>query len=141
MANNIAGIKDAIKTILESVSGVDKVYEYGLKEITATTCIDIWWDGVEEFIPETTHTMKVGWRFDLNVYIKIQDRKAADLKLATLGNAIYAAFLEKPDLDLPDYVDNHILRPSTNGISVGFKQPVITTTIPMIVYTEETRTG
>jgi hypothetical protein len=141
MANDIAGIKTKIKTLMESVSGMDKVYEYGIKEITAYTCMDIWWDGVEEFIPETTHTYRVGWRFELRVYIKGMDAKARDIKLQTLLFLIFQKFWEYPDLDFATYVDRHELGRTVNGINPNFKVPHISSIIPLVVYTEETRTG
>ncbi|MFA5357211.1 MAG: hypothetical protein WC301_07450 [Candidatus Omnitrophota bacterium] len=141
MANDIAGIKTKIKTLMEAVTGMDKVYEYGIKEITAYTCMDIWWDGVEDFIPETTHTYRVGWRFELTVYIKGMDAKARDIKLQTLLFLIFQKFWENPDLDFPTYVDRHELGRTINGINPAFKTPHISAKIPLVVYTEETRTG
>jgi len=141
MANDIVGIKDAIKTLMEAVTGMDKVYEYGIKELTAYTCMDIYWDGVEEFIPETTHTYKVGWRFDLILYVKGMDAKSRDLKLATLGVLIFQKFWENPDLGFSAYVDSHRLGRTTNGTNPGFKVPHSSMQIPLFVYTEETREG
>jgi hypothetical protein len=141
MANDIAGIKSAIKTLMEAVTGMDKVYEYGIKEITAYTCMDIWWDGVEEFLPETTHTYKVGWRFELTVYIKGMDAKTRDVKLQTMLFLIFQKLWLNPDLGLPDYVDSHRILRTINGINPSFKVPHTSARIPIIIYTEETRTG
>ena len=141
MANDVAGIKSSMKTLLEAVEGIDHVYDYGIKEITKYTSCDIWWDGVEEFIPETTHTYKVGWRFEVTVYIKIMDRKTADTKLQTVLFNVYNKFWNNPDLGMPNYVDSHSLLRTTNGINPSFKTPHVAANIPIIVYTEETRTG
>lgn len=141
MANDIAGIKDAIKTLMEAVTGMDKVYEYGVKELTAYTCMDIYFDGVEEFIPETTHTYKVGWHFELTLYIKTMDRKGADTKVAALIVLILEKFYENPDLGFASYVDSFNLGRVVTGMNPSYKVPHISARIPLTVYTEETRSG
>lgn len=141
MANDIAGIKAKLNTLLSAVTGIDKVYSYGIKNITAYTCVDIWWDGVEEFVPETNATYRVGWKFELTLFIKAMDRKNADEKLQTVMFLILDKLFDYPSLDFATYVDSFSLGPIRNGETNAFKDPYIYSIIPITVYTEETRTG
>lgn len=141
MANDIDGIKDKIVTILESVTGIDKVYKYGIKNITAYTCADVWYDGIESSIPETNVTNAVSWRFIITVFIKSMDRKNADIKLAALSYNLYDKFLDYPALNFPTYVDSARIIRSQNGETNEFKYPYVFCQFTLIVDTEETRTG
>ena len=122
MANNIDGIVDEIYTIINSTSQFAKVYKFAVKDIDVTPLATIYWAGIEEYKPAETVARWATYKFVIDMFFSVDDESGwqdnqKDMVFATLD-----AFLDKPDLNMPNYVISQIrLSPVTNDIVMDRK--------------------
>ena len=117
MANNIDGIVDEIYTILTTTAQFTAVYKFAVKDIDVTPLATIYWAGIDKYEPAETVSRWATYKFVIDMFFSTEDEAGwqddqKDIVFATLD-----AFLDKPDLNMPNYVITQIrLTPVENSI-------------------------
>ena len=124
MANDIAGIVDEIHTILASTSKFDAVYKFAVKDIDTTPLATIYWNGIADYEPAETVSRWATYEFVIDMFFSVEEEAGWQDNQKIIIFAVMDAFLDKPDLNMADYVITQIrLSPVVNNIVTVMNNP------------------
>tara|TARA_Y100000310_G_scaffold198972_1_gene198970 strand:- start:875 stop:1303 length:429 start_codon:yes stop_codon:yes gene_type:complete len=124
VANDINGIVDEIYTILNDTGQFNDVYKFAVKDIDTTPLATIYWNGIDSYEPAETVSRWATYQFIIDMFFSMEGEKGWQDNQKTIIFAVLDAFLDKPDLDMPNYVITQIrLSPVQNNIVTIMNNP------------------